>query len=126
MNHTKPNRSPGNLPDLWRQRAEFLSEYGDPNVARLWLIAATELEQAQLTQGEETMTLVEAARLSGYSADHLGSLIRSGKIPNYGRRNAPRIRRCDLPTKHSTKPGRPPSRKAAKAEDITNIAKKLR
>ena len=30
----------------WRQRAQFLSDYCDPNSARLWQLAATELDQA--------------------------------------------------------------------------------
>ena len=30
----------------WRERARFLAEYGDPNSARLWHLASTELELA--------------------------------------------------------------------------------
>ncbi len=36
---------PGDLPALWRRRADFLHEYGDPNSARLWMLAAVELER---------------------------------------------------------------------------------
>jgi hypothetical protein len=63
-----------------------------------------------LTEGEDdaTLNLQEAARESGYSADHLGRLVRSGQIPNAGRPNAPRIRRGDLPRKAGTLP--PPAR----------------
>jgi hypothetical protein len=78
--------SPGALPEMWRKRAEFLSDFGDQNCARLWQIAAAELDQATRAMGEETLSLVEAAQLSGYTADHLGSLVRSSKIPNHGRR----------------------------------------
>ncbi len=35
---------PGDLPVEWRQRAQLLSDYGDPNAARLWQIAAAELD----------------------------------------------------------------------------------
>ena len=124
-NHTL---SPGDLPAQWRDRAQFLSNYGDPNSARLWQIAAAELEQALRALGEESLTLVEAAQLCGYTPEHLGSLVRKGEIPNLGRKNAPRIRRSDLPTKQATKPGRPPKKHkaAAEAEDITSIASKLR
>ena len=125
----EPNHalSPGDLPALWRERAQCLSDFGDPNSARLWQIVAAELEQALRVLGEDTLTLVEAAQLSGYSADHLGSLVRRGKLPNVGRKNAPRIRRSDLPIKKPTRLGRPrKKRKATEAEDITNIAKKLR
>ena len=48
---------------------------------------------------EQLLTLVEAAEESGFSADHLGRLVRSGSLPNAGRPNAPRIRRRDLPRK---------------------------
>jgi hypothetical protein len=61
-------------------------------------------------QGEETLTLVEAAAACGYSQDHIGNLIRRGKLPNAGWKNAPRIRRSDLPSKAPTSPGRPPAR----------------
>ncbi|MEE8207258.1 MAG: hypothetical protein V3T82_09930 [Nitrospinaceae bacterium] len=59
--------SPGELPTTWRQRAEFLSDFGDPNTARLWQLAASELEQALQALGAETLTLVEAAAMCGYS-----------------------------------------------------------
>ncbi len=49
----------------------------------------------------DLLTLTEAARESGYSADHLGRLVKAGAIPNSGRTNAPRIRRKDLPRKAS-------------------------
>lgn len=101
-------RTPGDLPAQWRERAAFLHEYGDPNSARLWQLAAAELEHALKALGEETLSLVEAARVSGYTADHLGHLIKTGKLPNAGRRNASRIRRADLPTKSPTRPGRTP------------------
>ena len=119
--HDHP-QSPGDLPTTWRQRAEFLSEYGDPNTARFWELAATELEQALRTLGAETLTLVEASAMCGYSADHLGFLVRTGKIPNYGRKNAPRIRRADLPTKTPRSAGRLPTRnKAGVDHDIANL-----
>lgn len=47
----------------------------------------------------EALTLKQAAERSGYSANHLGRLIRDGRIPNAGQPNAPRIRRGDLPRK---------------------------
>jgi len=55
--------------------------------------AATSDYQAQ------PLTLGNAARESGYSADYLGRLVREGRIPNAGRPNAPKIRRSDLPRK---------------------------
>jgi len=58
--------------------------------------AATSDYQAQ------PLTLGNAARESGYSADYLGRLVREGRIPNAGRPNAPKIRRSDLPRKASS------------------------
>ncbi len=48
---------------------------------------------------DELLTLRQAARESGYSADHLGRLVKTGAIPNAGRPHAPRILRRDLPRK---------------------------
>ena len=113
---------PSKLPAEWRRRAKFLDDFGDPNTARLWNLAAAELDQALEAFGEQTLTLVEAAAVSGYSSDHIGSLIRSGTLTNHGRPNAPRVRRADLPIKKATSPGRPKRRRETA---ITNIAKKL-
>ena len=123
MPHEASTESPpGDLPCIWQQRAEFLKEYGDASSARLWALAATELEQALRVPGAETLSLVQAARESGYSQDYLGDLVRKGQIPNAGRRNAPRIRRTDLPSKASTAPGRPVG-KAEGSVDIRSIVR---
>ena len=81
MGHTYPP-GPSTLSTTWRERAELLASFGDPNCARIWQLAAAELDEAQRALGAETLTLAEAARESGYSQDHLGSLIRRGKLPN--------------------------------------------
>ena len=46
---------------------------------------------------DRLLTLAQAARVSGYSEDHLGRLVRSGTIPNAGTRYRPRVRSADLP-----------------------------
>lgn len=61
-----------------------------------------ELELAIRAEGATVLSLREAARASGYSADHLGRLVRAGVVPNVGRPNAPRIRLVDLPRKAGT------------------------
>lgn len=43
------------------------------------------------------LTLPEAAKISGYSTDHLSRLIREGKLKNAGRKHAPRVLERDLP-----------------------------
>jgi hypothetical protein len=124
--HTPAEILPGDLPGIWRQRAEFLKEYGsDPSSGRLWALAATELDAALKVLGETTLTLKEAAALCGYSTDHLGTLVRNGTIRNFGHKGSPRIRRSDLPTKSTTSPGRPQRRKVAAGDvDIGRITTK--
>ena len=114
---------PGDLPALWRERADFLLEYGDPNSARLWQLAALELERAMKVFGEQTLSLVEAARESGYTPDHLGALVKRGRIPNAGRTGAPRIRRFDLPIKPPTGPGRPTRPRPVAREHVRAVAR---
>jgi hypothetical protein len=97
----------GDLPAEWRERADYLREYGDTNSAKLWELAAVELERAWTTFGEDTLSLADAARECGYTPGHLGALVKRGLIPNAGRTGAPRIRRCDLPVKTPGGPGRP-------------------
>ncbi len=58
-----------------------------------------ELDDALRAEQAAVLSLREASRASGYSADHLGRLIRAGALPNAGRPNAPKIRLVDLPRK---------------------------
>lgn len=109
---------PDNLPARWKERAEYLRQFGDAACARLWELAARELEDALKLQGDATYSLTEAAKLSGFTSDHLSQLIRKGRIPNAGRQAAPRIRRGDLPIKRAGGPGRPKA--AASPSDLGN------
>ena len=124
MGHTYPP-GPSTLSTKWRERAELLATFGDPNCARIWQLAAAELDEVLQALGAETLTLAEAARESGYSSDHLGSLIRRGKLPNAGRLHVPLIRRSDLPIKPSTSPAPPPRRKAAIGANTASITNQL-
>ena len=83
----------------WRTEAQVLRQRGQETLALMTESFADELETALHEYDQATLTLREAAVESGYSADHLGKLIREGKLPNAGRRNAPRLRRRDLPAK---------------------------
>lgn len=113
---------PGDLPAVWRERAETLRTYGDPNSARLWDIAAVELVRAWQAFGEDTLSLTEAASASGFTPDHLGALVKRGKIPNAGRSGAPRIRRHDLPQKRSGGPGRPARPPSVDRDHVRRVA----
>jgi len=114
--------NPASLLLQWRERAAYLEQFGDPTSAKLWRLAAVELEHVLKAVGDETLSLTEAAAESGFTADHLGALVRQGKLPNAGVPNAPRIRRNDLPTKRSHGPGRPARRRVVDREHIRRIA----
>jgi hypothetical protein len=66
-------------------------------VPRGWLVEL--LEETTNRSEAVALSLGEAAAETGYSADHLGRLVRQGRIPNAGRKNAPRVLRSDLPRK---------------------------
>jgi len=86
------------LPAAWRARAEALRPY-TPAAAAAFETAAHELEEALRARALEPLNLQQAAQESGYSADHLARLVKSGKIANAGRPLAPKIRRGELPKK---------------------------
>ncbi len=87
------------LPADWRRQAKSLRRYGGETPATAIERCADDLEATLAERNETTFSLVEASRESGYSADHLGRLVRDGKIPNAGRSGAPRIALKDLPRK---------------------------
>jgi hypothetical protein len=87
------------LADTWRARAAELRAWGAGANAETLERAAAELEEAIAAGATELLSLEDAAELSGYTADHLGRLVRLGRIPNRGRPNAPRIQRSDVPAK---------------------------
>ena len=92
------------LPATWRTQAKALRRYGGETPAVALESCAAELEATLRERDETTLSLTEAARESGYSADHLGRLVRDGKIPNTGRPGAPRIARRHLPRKAPAEP----------------------
>lgn len=71
---------------------------------------------------DRPLTLKESADESGYSIDHLGWLVRRGRIPNAGHRHAPRIKREDLPPAKS----RGVAGKRKRAYDVDADARSLR
>ena len=87
------------LADRWAAEATSLERWGDERGATILRQCATELNAAERAHDDEALTITEASAASGYSADHLRSLVASGEIPNAGRKGSPRIRRRDLPVK---------------------------
>ncbi len=107
------------LPAKWRRQAKSLRRYGGDTPAAALERCAADLEAALVERDETTFSLVEAARESGYSADHLGRLVRDGKIPNAGRPGAPRIAHKDLPRKASA-PAEPRLAEKPRRSELSN------
>ena len=104
------------LVEDWKARARKLREWAAAEeAAKAWEAAATELEAALVSQEQRRLNLQEAAAASGYSPDHLGRLLREGRVANAGRTHAPRIRAEDLPLK----PGR--TRGARNGHDVPSV-----
>jgi hypothetical protein len=70
----------------------------------------------------EALSLTKAAERTGYSAEHLGRLVRQGRLPNAGRKNAPKIRLSDLALDGKTKL----ARRSARLYDPLSDARSLR
>jgi hypothetical protein len=113
------------LADEWRRRADLLRLYGDPNTERLWRLAADELDRAAAAERERPLTLREAARETGYTADHLAELIRRGKLPNAGCKGAPRLRASDLPPQKRAS-GPRAAQSSASTADLRALADRAR
>ena len=108
------------LPGNWRKQAKELRRYGGETPATALERCAADLEATLVERDETTFSLVEASRESGYSADHLGRLVRDGKIPNAGRPGAPRIALRDLPRKASA-PAEPRLAGEPRPRDVSNV-----
>lgn len=91
---------PAEFEAKWREEAELLRRRrAQVDAGELLEEVLTDFRAVVIQENEELLDLQAASRESGYSADHLGRLVRDGVIRNAGRRNAPKIRRGDLPRK---------------------------
>lgn len=110
----------------WRaRRDEFARFQAAVNGATLCDELLADLDSVLLKQADEVLTLRDAAAVSGYTVDHLARLIRQGKIPNAGRRQAPRVRRRDVPLKANT--SRPSDTDSYNARsDARSLVRRLR
>ena len=123
----KDRRTVEGLPADWRKQAKSLRRYGGDTTAVAIERCADDLDATLAERDETTLSLVEAARESGYSRDHLGRLVRDGKIPNAGRPNAPRIARRHLPRKAPAAPPlaeEPRPRERSNAQIVQSIIRK--
>jgi hypothetical protein len=96
---------PAELPQAWRARAAQLREYGAEPQAVALERAAAELEAALHEHDAEELGLTQGAAESGYTPRRLAQMLAEGRIPNRGRKGAPKIRRSDLPKKPTASGG---------------------
>lgn len=88
------------LIDRWRARREQYREDGALVVGeKIATLIVSELETVLSNEGQAFLTLTQAAAESGFSAGYLGRLVRTGKLPNCGRKNAPLVSAANLPRK---------------------------
>ena len=109
----------GPLLSSWKDEVRLYRRRGHDGHARFLQSLIEEAEAFIDDHDSATFNLSEGAEASGYSASHLGWLIREGRIPNAGRPNAPRIASKDLPLK----PGQVASASAEAHLDPTQIVR---
>ena len=83
----------------WREEADRFDKHACTEVAVTYRVLADELELELKDWDSTALNITQAATESGYSREHLGRMVREGKLPNAGRPGAPKIRRHDLPIK---------------------------
>ena len=114
---------PTDLPWEWRSKAELFRDHEEVSLAIAYETCAAALEEALQEHDARLLDLQEAAELSGYSAEHLGRLVREGKITNAGRAGAPRIAHRDLPFKPSAVAHTRLGRETTNAQIVQSIIK---
>jgi|GraSoiStandDraft_10_1057309.scaffolds.fasta_scaffold58526_2 hypothetical protein len=87
----------------WEARAAEYEQLGvSVNGASICRALLADLEQLWREQDSTELTLQEAAEASGYSADHLRRLARTGRVPARRRGRRLFFRSADLPHKPAT------------------------
>jgi hypothetical protein len=109
------------LTTAWREQAKELERYQAHAQAATLQLCAAQLDETARRIDDGVLSLADASRRSGYSADHLSKLVATNRIPNAGRKGKPLIRVRDLPKKAS-----PLVRDAAPAYDPIADAQSLR
>jgi len=96
----KENSPVAALLERWQREAtELTNRYSQPALAGLTSQHIRELEDALQQEADELLNLTQAAAVCGYTADSLGRMIREERLENHGKRNAPLVRKADLPRK---------------------------
>ena len=87
------------LVESWREEAALFRRRGQDAMAALAESYAEDFEAWWDEYWCEELDLQQAATESGYPVNTLGRMVREGRIENAGRKNAPRIKRSDVPRK---------------------------
>ena len=86
--------------ESWRLRlAEYRRFAAQVDGEKIAAQVLADLASIGTDEANETLSLTEASADGGVSTRQLSRLIASGKIENVGRKNAPRVRRKDIPRK---------------------------
>lgn len=90
--------TPSEIRDRWlARRDEFRRLKASVDGAALCDELLVDLASIVNDPNEKPVSIRQAAKLSGYSEDHIGRLVRDGKLGNVGRKHAPRVLPSALP-----------------------------
>jgi hypothetical protein len=91
--------TPEPLLERWETDERRFRRYGEAQIADVLRRCRKDLEESWREWLLNELSLDEAAAYSGWSYGTVQKKVRSGQLPNSGTKGAPRIRRCDLPTR---------------------------
>ncbi len=120
--------SPDRLIGQWRCEAETLRKWGAAAQGVVLESCADEMETALKDWQDQLLTPEQAARETGYSAEHLRRKVRGGQLAAErceGAKTHIKIRRGDLPTKPRGDRGASPDIPYNPIEDARSIAQRL-
>src|SRR5688572_23117786 len=90
--------TPTEIIDRWTARRDELRRLNaSVDGAALCDELLADLKSVAADPAQKPVTVRQAAQLSGYSEDHIGRLVRDGKLQNVGRKHAPRVLPSELP-----------------------------
>ncbi len=113
--------------EKWREDADILTRRGASPVAEIWRLAADELDRWQEAQGDELLTIAEAALVGGYSEEQLRRKVRSGELQAV--RSSPKgrikLRRSEIPRRPGGQRGAGYGHSLSHAYDVEEDARDI-
>lgn len=84
----------------WQHRRDEWRRFGvSVNGAAMAEEILADVEQLERSDDEKLYTPTQAAERTGFHPESIARMVRTGRVPNHGRKNAPRVKLSDLPTK---------------------------